>query len=67
MMRDDAVSSAVAIARSSAPGSSGFGKGSVGNEPSGANCSRDRRHTRVNPASSKSRVITAPPTPCSGV
>ncbi len=66
MMMVDVAALAVSIARSSAPGSSGFGNASVGNEPSGSNC-RVTVVTLEKPASAKSRIIVAPPTPCSGV
>ena len=49
-----------------APGSSGFGKLTVGKAGSGSNCASTTAGAGK-PARSKARSRTAPPTPCIGV
>ena len=52
--------------RSIAPGSSGLGNDTVGNVPSGSNCSATTCGAG-RPAASNARISTAPPTPCIAV
>ena len=57
---------AVAIPRSSAPGSSGFGKATVGKSGSGSTCCSTST-TGANPAAANARRMVAAPTPCMAV
>ena len=54
------------MARSIAPGSSGFGNATVGKSGSGCSCSATTRGVE-NPAVSSTCTTDVPPTPCSGV
>ena len=58
-------SAASARTRSIAPGSSGFGKRTVGKRPSGSNCS-STGCTCLKPASARALITQRPPTPCIG-
>jgi hypothetical protein len=58
--------SAVSSRASVTPGSSGFGKATVGNAASGAACA-ETTCTSVKPARARASTAVSPPTPCSGV